>query len=382
MTKKFIFFALLVVILPFQVFASEEGSHEAFDLNEVIVHHLMDNAEFPFNIGGVKIYEGEPGFASTSTVISSHEREISCGERPCYDPSTSVIFTDHETGKRFHYVGGFDMHVTKRVTMMWIVALLLFLIFIPAAKLIAKDPLRVQSRFANTVEVFVNFLRKDIVDESMHGHGHGYYHYIFSLFFFILFCNLMGLVPSVGELIVVGKDFALLAGAKLGIYTAVPETLVHHAAHSSHEVPWVAKVWSGITVTGDISVTMTLALLTMVLIYTAGFIYQGPKFIWHSVPNGVPLPLYLIMWPLEFIVSPMAKTFALTVRLLANMTAGHVIILALMGFIFQFQSWGIVPVSVIGSGLIYVLEIFVAFLQAYIFVLLTSLFVGLSMHRH
>ncbi|ALO01083.1 F0F1 ATP synthase subunit A [Leptospira interrogans] len=342
MTKRFIFSVLLVLLLPFQIFASGESAHEAFDLNEVIVHHLMDNAEFPFNIGGVKVFEGESNF----------------------DSSKETIFTDHETGKRFHFVGGFDMHITKRVTMMWIVALLLFLIFIPAAKIIARNPLQVQSRFANTVEVFVNFLRKDIVDESMHGHGHGYYHYILTLFFFILFCNLMGLVPSVGELIAVAGD----------------ATGMVHLDH--HNPPWIAKVWSGITVTGDISVTMTLALLTMFLIYAAGFIYQGPKFIWHSVPNGVPLLLYIIMWPLEFIVSPMAKTFALTVRLLANMTAGHVIILALMGFIFQFQSWGIVPVSVIGSGLIYVLEIFVAFLQAYIFVLLTSLFVGLSMHRH
>ncbi|RHX88833.1 F0F1 ATP synthase subunit A [Leptospira stimsonii] len=342
MTKKLIFFAFLVVLLQFPIFASEESSHETFDLNEVIVHHLMDNPEFPFNVGGVQVFEGQSGF----------------------DPKNASIFTDHETGKRFHYVGGFDMHITKRVTMMWIVALLLFLIFIPAARIIAKNPLKVQSRFANMVEVFVNFLKKDIVDESMHGHGHGYYHYIFTLFFFILFCNLMGLVPPVGELIAV-------AGESAGII---------HVDH--HNMPLVAKLWSGITVTGDISVTMTLALLTMLLIYSAGFIYQGPKFIWHSVPNGVPLPLYLIMWPLEFIVSPMAKTFALTVRLLANMTAGHVIILALMGFIFQFQSWGIVPVSVIGSGLIYVLEIFVAFLQAYIFVLLTSLFVGLSMHRH
>ncbi|EMN90694.1 F0F1 ATP synthase subunit A [Leptospira weilii] len=362
MTKKLIFFAFLVVFLPFQVFASEEVSHETFDLNEVIVHHLMDNAEFPFNVGGVKVFEGESGF----------------------DPATFAIFTDHETGKRFHFVGGFDMHITKRVTMMWIVALLLFIIFIPAAKIISKNPLKIQSRFANTVEVFVNFLRKDIVDESMHGHGHGYYHYIFTLFFFILFCNLMGLVPSVGEILVVGKEYAATAATQIGLITPVPEKLIaaHGGGHGSHEAPLVAKIWSGITVTGDISVTMTLALLTMFLIYTAGFVHQGPKFIWHSVPNGVPLPLYLIMWPLEFIVSPMAKTFALTVRLLANMTAGHVIILALMGFIFQFQSWGIVPVSIVGSGLIYVLEIFVAFLQAYIFVLLTSLFVGLSMHRH
>jgi len=88
------------------------------------------------------------------------------------------------------------------------------------------------------------------------------------------------------------------------------------------------------------------------------------------------------MFPLEFIVSPLAKAFALTVRLLANMTAGHVVILALLGFIFEFQSYAVVPISILGATAIYMLEIFVAFLQAFIFTLLTSLFVGSSMHRH
>jgi F-type H+-transporting ATPase subunit a len=88
------------------------------------------------------------------------------------------------------------------------------------------------------------------------------------------------------------------------------------------------------------------------------------------------------MWPLEFIIGPLAKGFALTVRLLANMTGGHVIILVLIGFIFQFKTLWIAPVSVVGATVIYMLEIFVAFLQAFIFALLSALFMGQMMHRH
>jgi F-type H+-transporting ATPase subunit a len=282
--------------------ANEGASHNVFNLNDTIVHHLKDEAIFPLEIGGI------------------------------------------------------DMSITKRVTMMWISSFFMVLVFISAARMIARNPYRVTNRFTNAVESLVVYIKEKVVDESMHGHGHGYYHYILTLFFFILFSNLMGIIPPMGEVV------ATLTGA------------------GEHSL--IALVWNGLTVTGDVNVTMTLAILTLVLIYGTGFVYQGIKFIPHSVPNGVPLFLWPIMWPLEFIVSPLAKAFALTVRLLANMTAGHVIILALLGFIFEFKSMAIVPVSVVGAGAIYVLEIFVAFLQAYIFALLTSIFVGSSMHRH
>ncbi len=323
------------LFFSFPSFASEAGHGETFDLSSVIDHHLSDHAEFPFNIGGRKVFEGDPLFDSTNL----------------------NIFEDHDLNKKFHFVEGIDLHITKRVTMMWIISFFLLIIFIPAARLIAKNPMKVHSRFTGTVESLLTFLQKDVIDPNMHGHGHGYYHYMFTLFFFILFSNLFGLIPSIGELLstVSGSD-------------------PHHN--------FFAKVWSGITVTGDVSVTVTLAGITLLLIYSTGFIYQGPKFIFNSVPNGVPLVFYPLLWPLEFIVSPCAKAFALTVRLLANMTAGHVVILALLGFIFEFRSYAIAPISVLGATAIYMLELFVAFLQAYIFTLLTSLFVGSSMHRH
>lgn len=343
-------FAAVLIFISLPAFASD-SERKPFDLNEVLVHHLMDHAEFPFNIGGTKVYEGHEGF----------------------DPHNENIFIDHASRHRFHFIGGLDLHITRRVTMMWLVSFLLLIVFIPAARIIARNPLKIQSRFANAVEAFVNFLKKDVVDANTDGHGHSYYHYIFTLFFFILFCNLMGLIPPVGEVIQLGTEYI----------NSGDEVTAAHSDASHHESIWIAKVWNGITVTGDVSVTVSLALITLVLIYGTGFVYQGPKFIIHSVPNGVPLPLYVLMWPLEFIISPIAKAFALTVRLLANMTAGHVIILALLGFIFQFQSLTVgLLASVPGAVAIYFLELFVAFLQAYVFALLTSLFIGSSMHRH
>ncbi len=333
MNKKNI---LSIVFLIFSIspILASGGSDEKFNLTEVIEHHLADHAEFPLNFGGIKVYEGEKG----------------------YDAEHHSTFEDHEANKKYHFLGGFDMHITKRVTMMWIVSFFLVIVFVPIARVIASNPYKVQSRSAGAVEAILQFLQKDVIDANMHGHGHGYYGYLFSLFFFILFCNLFGLIPSVGELI--------------GTLTGDP----HHSIFT--------KIWSGITVTGDISVTVTLAGITLIMIYVTGFIYQGPLFPIYSVPNGVPAVLYLLMFPLEFVVSPLAKAFALTVRLLANMTAGHVVILALLGFIFEFQSYAVVPISILGATAIYMLEIFVAFLQAFIFTLLTSLFVGSSMHRH
>ena len=329
MLNRFFFFFLFFSFLP--LFSAP--SSEKFKLNDLIEHHLGDHAVIPFQILGEKVYENEQKF----------------------EANHPYIFKD--SNGSYHHIGGVNLHITKRVLMMWVVSFFLLVIFIPTARKIAKNPLKVQSRFTNMIEVLIEFLRKDVIKQNMHGHEKHYQHYIFTLFFFILFCNLFGLIPPVGEILSIFSD-------------------------RSQGTPFMAEVWSGVTVTGDIAVTFSLSLITLFLIYITGFMYQGPKYIIHSVPDGVPKLLYPLLWPIEFIVSPLAKSFALMIRLLANMTAGHVIILALFGFIFELKTYSIVPVSVISAVFVYILEIFVSFLQAYIFVLLTSLFVGLSMHRH
>jgi len=262
---------------------------------------------------------------------------------------------------------GYDISITKRVVMLFLGAFVLLLILIPAARRIGGDPYRKPSRFSGFIEVLVNFIRNDVAHASLGHHAHPYEPFLLTLFFFILVSNLLGLIPSLGEITVT-------IGQAVGVIHA-------HAGHDSLQLPLAEKLWPGITATGDIAVTATLAIFSFIVILISGFAYQGVLFVRNVVPDGIPLLLWPIMWPIEFL-GLFTKPFALAIRLLANMTAGHMIILVLLGFIFQFQSYYIAPVSVAGAVAIYMLELFVAFLQAYIFTFLTSLFIAQVQHRH
>ena len=293
----------------------------------------------------------------------------------------SYTFHD-EQGQIYKYAGGIPLHLTRRVVQMALIGGLLVFFAALASRAIRRNPYRISSRFANLVETLFEWCRKDVIDNSMHGHAKGFHSYLLTLFFFLLLMNLAGLLPPVGE------------GLEKLWHSFSSHSSVYTETGGHHEISPIQAIWPGITVTGDISVTLAMAALVGLMIWVTGFRYQGFRYLWQVVPNGTPPPLYVLLWPLEFIVSPFAKAFALTIRLLANMTAGHVIILALIGFIFQSASlwfgglgsalgaFGITFVSVAGTVAIYFLEIVVAFLQAFIFTLLTALFIGSAMHRH
>ena len=156
--------------------------------------------------------------------------------------------------------------------------------------------------------------------------------FLLTTFFFILYCNLLGLVP----------------------YSATP--------------------------TGNISVTLALALISFVVTQGAGIANNGLfGHIKALVPGGMPAPLLIIMIPIE-IIGLVAKPFALCIRLFANMIAGHVAILVFLGLIIMLQSLWIAPVSVVLAAALYLLEIFIGFVQAFIFTLLTALFVNMAAH--
>ncbi|MCB1140265.1 MAG: F0F1 ATP synthase subunit A [Leptospiraceae bacterium] len=331
--------------------SADHKEEHSFDLQALLVHHLMDSVIIEWQPMGTRVYQDEKPEAFAA------------------NPYRRYTFKD-EQGRLYKYEGGLPLHITRRVSMMFIVAFLMLIIFIPAARKISSNPYRVQGRFANAVEALVQYLRKDIAEANMHHPTPGYVGYIITAFVFIFLSNLLGLFPPFGEMVLMAKQ--LVTGAHhLGNHPAVGET-----------DPALLMIWPGITVTGDIAVTMSLAGITTLLIWVAGFHYQGYKFIWHVVPAGVPWPLYLLLWPIEFLVGPLAKGFALTIRLLANMTAGHVLLLVIAGFIFKFQTWWMPIVSVTGMTALYVLELLVALLQAFIFTLLSAIFIGLSMHRH
>ena len=156
--------------------------------------------------------------------------------------------------------------------------------------------------------------------------------FLLTVFFFILFCNLLGLVP----------------------YTA--------------------------TATGNISVTAALALCTFVVIQITGIANNGLFGYFRSlIPPGIPVALLPIMIPIE-IMGLFAKPFALCIRLFANMIAGHVAILVFLGLIIMLKSYAIAPVSVAMAAAIYLLEIFIACIQAFIFTLLSALFINMAAH--
>lgn len=189
------------------------------------------------------------------------------------------------------------------------------------------------------LEMIALYIQDKIVLPAMGEEGKKYLHYFLTLFFFILVCNLLGLVPGAS------------------------------------------------TATGNIAVTLTLSLCTFFLIHLAGVREQGVgHYIKSIVPSGLPVWLVPLMFPIE-LIGFLTKTFALAIRLFMNMIAGHIVSLAFLGLIFIFASlnpWiglGTAPFSVMMSLFIYFLELLIVIpLQAFIFTFLTALFVGAAMH--
>jgi F-type H+-transporting ATPase subunit a len=229
-----------------------------------------------------------------------------------------------------------DISPTRHVVMLWIAALLCIITTLLALRAHNRRTRLGQapSGLGNSLEAVVLYLRNEVVLPNVGPHGNGYVPYLLTLFFFILFANLLGLVPY------------------------------------------------GATATGNFSVTATLAIITFIVIEVAGMKAQGWGYIntiifWpHDMSLAMKLPITVILTPIE-IIGKFTKPFALAIRLFANMVSGHVVLLALISLIFTFATWILVPVPIALAIGISFLELFVAFLQAFIFTLLSSVFIGL-----
>jgi len=223
---------------------------------------------------------------------------------------------------------GIDFSITKHVLMMWIASALVVAVF----RFAFREQQLVPRGIANLLEAIIVFLRDEVILPNMGEDGKRYLPYLLTVFFFILFCNLLGLVPFCA------------------------------------------------TATGNVSVTAALALMSLVMVQVGGIKKHGLSHHLHNlIPHGIPVWLLPIMIPVE-IMGQFTKPFALCIRLFANMTAGHIVILAFISMIFILKSLAIAPVSIGFALFINLLELFVSFLQAYIFTMLTSLFIGMSIH--
>ena len=270
--------------------AAEAAAHEApgkFDAGHMILEHILD----------------------------SHEIE--------------VPFLGHVHLPEIHLFG-LDISITRHVVMMWIASLLV----ITVGTLAARSMRHAKGRVGHLVEMAVLFVRDEIAIPNIGHEGARFVPYLLSTFCFILFCNLLGLIPF------------------------------------------------GATATGNISVTAGLAIMAFLMIQFSGVQQYGlVGHFRHLVPHGVPAWLIPIMVPVE-IIGMIAKPFSLCIRLFANMMGGHIVILSLLGLIFIMGAWFVIPISVGFALFINLLELLVAFIQAYIFTMLTSLFIGMSVHPH
>jgi F-type H+-transporting ATPase subunit a len=290
---------------------------------------------------------------ATGQGVTLGKQEVAPGAHEARKPGGEPISKEEESiaDHIFHHVAdevwvplGFwvgahhiDISITKAVINMWIAAGILLLMLAAAVRRRAMVP----KGTYNLVETFVLFVRDEIGVKNIGHHADLYTPYLCSAFFFILFMNLAGLLP----------------------------------------VPAIGKFPGIATATGNLGVTVVLALFTFVVTQIAGMRAQGVVGYWaHMVPAGVPKWLFPIMIPVE-VLGLFTKPFALTVRLFANMVAGHIVIFFLIALT-VIISPAVAPVSVAFALGIYMLEIFVGLVQAYVFTMLSAVFIGMTQAAH
>ena len=267
---------------------------------------------------------------------------------------------------------GINFSVTKHVLMLWIVTILLTCaVILPVRKYLQKDK-PVPSGWMNVLESIVKFFRDSIVQPNIGSkYSEAWAPLILTFFFFILFANGIGLIPV----------FDLLGALNRFVFQ-VPASAEHNLINS--------LLHGGVTATGNFNVTAGLAVITFFAIMIAGIYAHGFINHWKNLaPHGLPWPVYIILIPIE-IIGMFVKPFALTMRLAANMTGGHIAILAILSFMaifaemFQSTVTGLslalfsIPMATAISGL----ELIVVMVQAYVFTLLSAVFIGMAINVH
>ena len=349
----------IALLACFNTMASENknnkpGAEEEFNSVEMIMHHISDAHDFHFldytDSEGV-----EHAVSIPLPVILYTNNGLVCFMSSAFhhnDDGTYVVSKKGANFVKYHEkiyqlndgasslefdeqhhplnaVKPIDVSITKNVFSMLLSLVLLLTLFGAAGRSARKNPGAPKGILA-FLEPIIVFIREDIIIPNVGEKKYKtYIPYLITIFFFIFFNNLLGLIPG------------------------------------------------GANVTGNIAVTLVLSVFTLLVTN-----FSANKAYWkHIFLPPVPLALYPIMVPIE-VIGVLTKPFALMIRLFANITAGHIIILSLISLIFVFKSIFIAPVSVGFVLFMYTLELLVALLQAYIFTLLSALFIGQAIEEH
>jgi F-type H+-transporting ATPase subunit a len=305
---------------------------------------------------------------------AQHAAEAAAGK---FDAGTTII--GHVANSSHDHplihlptVMGVDLSVTKHVLMLWLVAAALFVaVTWLVRRYIRQDADRlVPTGAMNALEAVVEFVRDSIALPNV---GHRWLRawtpLLLTFFLFILFANVVGLIPV----------FDVIGLAN------------HSLLHLPEESFFARVVHGGTTATANYNVTAALSTITFFAIIVAGTRAHGFVHHWKNLaPKGLAWPLYFILIPIE-IMGMFVRPFALTMRLAANMTGGHIALLAILSFVFLFTEMFGRAVAGIGVGVVLslplavgisALEIIVILVQAYVFTLLTAVFIGMAIHAH
>jgi len=329
LASKSTFFAFFLIVLTSvfsPVLASDEVGHdpEPFNASEVILHHVMDDHQWHFADWLVMplpviVYSEEKGLEvfSSSRFYDDHHNVVDYNG---YKLEHNHIYLA-DSGKAV-----FDLSITKNVAMLFITAGLMLFVFLSVAKGFKNNQGKAPKGLQSFFEPIILFVRDEIVKPNMGHHYEKFLPYMLTLFFFILFGNLLGLLPGAGNL------------------------------------------------TGNIAVTMTLAVFTFLITN-----FSGNKGYWGHIfwTPGVPLPLRIVILPVE-IIGIFTKPFSLMIRLFVAITAGHIVLLSLICLTFIFGS----IIVGLGSSLIVLfinlIELLVAGIQAYVFTMFSSMYIGMA----
>ncbi|MET1057195.1 MAG: F0F1 ATP synthase subunit A [Pedobacter sp.] len=330
---------------------AEPEAEKKFNLGKFALHHVADSHSWhvfgDYTIGLPVILYTPSGLATFNAsefhededgkvvVERAGQRFVMVHDKIYYAADRANehgAYAEHDAAGKVTNKRPLDFSITKNVCTLFLSVVLLLAVFLKVANGYkvrnGKSPKGLQSWF----EPIIMFVRDDIAKPNL---GHKYERfmpYLLTVFFFIWFNNMLGLIPF------------LPGGANL---------------------------------TGNISITVVLATITFLLVN-----FNGNKYYWkHIFTPDVPWWLYIVLVPVE-IIGIFTKPIALAIRLFANITAGHILVLALIGLIFVFNSVFVSFVSVPFALFIYGIELLVAFIQAFIFTILSALFIGMAVEEH
>jgi len=303
----------------------------------------------------------------------AHQAERA-GAEAKFDAGKTII--EHVSNAREHpilhlpTILGIDFSITKHVMMLWLVAAFVFIVATVAIRRYLKQDELLPSGFMNGLEAVVEFIRDTIVAPNV---GRRWVNtwtpLVLTLFIFILCANAIGLIP-IFDVLGVLDHWVLRTGEHSFV-----KSLIH----------------GGTTATANFNVTAALATITFGAIIVAGSKAHGFFNHWKNLaPKGLAWPIYILLIPIE-VMGMFVRPFALTMRLAANMTGGHIAILAILSFVFLFTELSGRAAVGVGVGMalsvplavgISMLEIIVVLVQAYVFTLLTAVFIGMAIHVH